>query len=52
MYKFIFKDVNDVIVYESVSNFSKESDAKFAGECYYDSDKFPTVISVDTKLYY
>lgn len=47
MYKFIFKDANNIIVYVSTSNYTSLGEAKYAGEAYYDSDRYPNVESIE-----
>lgn len=47
MYKFIFKDDLGTKVYESVGNYSSSKEAKYYGELFYDSDKFPSVETIE-----
>lgn len=48
MYKFIFKDANDTIVYVSTTSYTSSSQAKLEGEAFYDSDRYPNVESVES----
>jgi len=50
MYKFIFLNDKDVVVYESVGSYKTRSIALQLGNNFFDPIRFPDVVKIDSKF--